>query len=334
MKISQLGEKKLIKRLLEKRDKYLDITDPTIFQSYRDDAAIQKNNDTYTVLSTDMLIQHSHFPKQMTPFQMGEKIVTVNVSDIIAMNAKPESILISMALPESLLVSEFDELIDGILHKCREYNITLIGGDLNQNDEIILSATTTGQINKNIKLQNNIKKDDLIAVTGKLGSPAAAFDLLINNENITIPEHDKEEIIKSILEPDLPIKTSEILRKYPEIVTSMTDITDGIAIELGHLSENNKKLGFQIYKDKLPYNKYIKKIAKFNNKPLNEYLLHFGEEFELLLTLNEKSYEKYKEQLNDIDIIGRVNDSRKITLIEDNTINNIEIKGYEHLKDD
>lgn len=334
MKISEIGERKLIRRLLEKRDKALNNTNKEILESYHDDAAIQENREKYTVISTDMLIQHTHFPEQMTYFQMGEKVVTENVSDILAMNAAPESILISMALPETLEIEEYDELTDGILHKCKEYEITLIGGDLNQSDEIILTGTTTGQINKNIKLQSNIHEEDLIAITGQLGTPAAAFDLLTNNIDIRLPVEDRREIINTMLEPDLPIKTSKFLIKHPEIVTSMTDITDGLAVELGHLQDKNKNIGFEIYKDRLPYNKNLEIIADKNNKQLNDYLLHFGEEFELLMTLNKKNYEKYKDKLDDIHIIGKVNNSKQIVLIDDKSIEKIKIKGYEHLKDD
>ncbi|WP_084790296.1 thiamine-phosphate kinase [Methanosphaera sp. WGK6] len=331
MIISELGEKKLIKKLLKKRDETLTNLPKTILNSYHDDAALQENKDQYTVISTDMLIQHTHFPKQMTPYQMGEKIVTVNVSDILAMNAKPESILISMALPKTLDVHDFDEIIDGILKKCEEYKITLIGGDLNQHDEIILCGTATGQINKEVKLQRNIEPTNLIAVTGQLGGPAAALDLI--NNDMTLPLQDKEIILNSLLEPNLPLKTSEILRKHPEIVTSITDITDGLAVELGHLHEKNNNLGFCIHKNKIPYNKYLEEIANANNKNLNEYLFHFGEEFELLLTLKKDKYNKYKHELKDIHVIGEVNNSNQITILENNSIKNMKIKGYEHLKE-
>ncbi|MBE6493530.1 MAG: thiamine-phosphate kinase [Methanosphaera stadtmanae] len=331
--ISELGEIKLIERLLSKRDDKLSDINPQILASYHDDAAIELNTSTYTVISTDMLIEHSHFPKEMTHYQMGEKIVTVNVSDILSMNATPTSIVISMALNPSMTLQEFDDMIDGILHKCEEYGITLIGGDLNQNDEIILSATAMGKINKNIKLQSNTNNNDLIAITGELGSPAAGLDLLNSNEKIDIPNNEEQKIIKTILEPNLPIKESKYFQKYPELISSMTDITDGLAAELGHLREKNPELGFEIEFDKIPFNSYLPHVAKQFNKSLNYYLLHFGEEFELLLTINEKEYLKHEKELDDlIYIIGKVNTSKNLTLIKGNSIENIEARGYEHLK--
>lgn len=333
MQISKLGERQLIKRLLKKRDSTLSIADKNILESYHDDAAIQENTAKYTVLSTDMLIEKTHFPKQMSYFQIGQKVVTVNVSDIIAMNAKPTSILISMALPKTLEVSQFDELVDGILYNCKKYDISLIGGDLNESDEIILTGTATGIINKNIKLQSNIQEGNLVAVTGQLGTPAAGLDLLMNNTKTILSKEDKNNLINSILEPTLPINISNLLRQHPDIITSMTDITDGLAIELSHLQEKNKNIGFEIYSDKIPYDKNIKIVADENNKSLNEYLFHFGEEFELLLTLNKPEYEKYKDELN-LYIIGKANNTNKITLADNDNVKEIKIKGYEHIKED
>ncbi len=333
MLISELGEDELIRILLEKRDKLLDNVDTTVKNSYHDDAALIENNSRYTVVSTDMLIQHSHFPDGMSHYQMGAKIVTVNVSDILAMNATPCSILISMGLPLEMTKREYEELTDGILAKCKEYGITLIGGDINENTEIVLCGTSIGKADDTVKLQCNIGYGDLIAVTGELGSPAAALDILYNNDDIPEKYCDKE-IIDTLLRPSLPLKESEILRNHPDIVTGITDITDGLAVELGHLHEKNNGVGFEIYYDKLPFNNTVKDVAAFNNKDLSEYLLHFGEDFELLLTLKAEKYHEYLEDLDYFHIIGKTNDSDKITLIRDGNEYELSVRGYEHLKED
>jgi len=116
------------------------------------------------------------------------------------------------------------------------------------------------------------------------------------------------------------------------MITGMTDITDGLAVELGHLSDKNKNIGFEIYFDKLPYNSYLNVIAEDNNKDILDYLLHFGEEFELLLTLDEDLYEKYESEFEKLFIIGRTTNTDNIILIKDNDKEFIKVKGYEHLK--
>lgn len=326
--ISDIGEKELIRILLNKRDKKLVDNDNLLHESYHDDAALIENSGKYTVVSTDLLIQHSHFPGQMTFYQMGAKAVTVNVSDIIAMNAKATSILISMGLPPDMTLNEYDELTDGILDKCSEYDVRLIGGDINKNTEVVLGGTAIGKVEEEVKLQKGIGMDDYIAVTGELGGPAASLDLLNSGLNLI-----NSDIVKTLLEPGLPLKESELFRKYPLLTTSMTDITDGLAVELGHLMDKNPGIGFEIYFDKIPYDESIVKIAEDNDKNLTDYLLHFGEEFELLVTLNAEEYDKHKEEFDNLYIIGKSNDTGRITLEKDGESELIPVRGYEHLKE-
>jgi thiamine-monophosphate kinase len=329
--ISQIGERELIRFFLKKRDKLLNDNESIIYKSYYDDAALEQNKSRYTVLSTDMLIQHTHFPQDMTYYQMGEKIVTVNVSDIMASNAIASSILISMALPGDMTLGQFDMLTNGILDKCREYDIKLIGGDINENDEIILSATAVGHIDEDVKLLSGIQDGDLVAVTGKLGSPAAGLDLIYND--MDLPGSLKHDLISSILEPTLSTDTFRLLHEHSDMITSMTDITDGLALELDTLKEKNANIGFDINYNSIPYDKYLKDVAAFNDKTIEDYILHFGEEFELLLTINPIEYEKYKQIFTDkLFIIGRCNCSGKNILIKDNKRIPIIAKGYEHLK--
>lgn len=328
--ISQVGERELIRFILNKRDKLLADKKSVVYKSYHDDAALIENASKYTVLSTDMLLQHSHFPPNMTYYQMGKKVVTVNVSDIMANNAKATGILISMALPRTMTLNEYDELTDGILDGCMEYDVTLIGGDINENHEIILSATAIGQTSDEVKLQSGIMTGDLVAVTGKLGSPAAGFDLMYND--MAIPVEVKDNLVESILEPTLPLDTFKLLHEHPDMITSMTDITDGLALELVNLKEKNNNIGFDLNYNRIPYDEYLKSVAEYNNKDILEYLLHFGEDFQLLLTLDADKYEEYKEIFTDkLFIIGKCVEGGKITLTMNDKTIPITPKGYEHL---
>ena len=330
--LDKIKEKQLIQILLKKRNQktpQLKQEIKTIKQSLQDDAALEQNNKDYTVLSTDMLLETTHFPKKMTYYQMGKKTVTVNLSDIIANGAYPKSLLLSMALPKKLKLSQFNELIDGILDQCNKYNTTLIGGDLNTSQEIILSATATGKIDKEeVWLKTPVNENNLICITGKLGSPAAGLEILKNPEKYeNIPK--KQDIITSILEPEIPYETFKKLKKYPNLVKCCTDITDGLASELKELKDNNPGYGFDIYEDKIPYNFSIKTISKISKIPLENFLYHFGEEFELLLIIDEKIYENIKNDLN-IYVIGSVNKTGIIYLHKKEKTIKLSTTGYEH----
>jgi len=72
-----------------------------------DDAAIiETGGDEQLVVSTDMLVEGIHFDFAYTPLKhLGYKAVAVNVSDICAMNARPQQITVSLAISNRLPTS-------------------------------------------------------------------------------------------------------------------------------------------------------------------------------------------------------------------------------------
>ena len=327
-RISELGEEKLIRVILDKRDSRLDDVDDLIYRSYSDDAALIINGLKYSVVTSDMLLEHAHFPRQMTHYQMGLKCVCANVSDVIAMNAMPVALILSMALPGSMSLDDFYLLVDGILDGCDRYGVRLIGGDINEGSEIILSATAIGEADCEVKLQDTVKENDLVAVTGNLGSPAAALDML--DECCCIYEYS--DIVDTLLEPENAFESYQSLRSYSSMITSMTDITDGLAKELANVMKKNTGIGFEIYENEIPYDKRLEELSKTCGRSLDYYLYHFGEEFELLLTVDEKLYHKYEDDL-DLYVIGRVNNSGRIELVDGERRRVLSSIGYEHLKE-
>jgi len=120
----------------------------------------------------------------MTAQQIGQKLVTVNVSDLAAMGAEPLGIIIAMGMPDELPLSYFDELVEGILQACHKYKMALIGGDTNQCQELTLCGTCLGIVDKDkVLTKDGAKPGDIVAVTGPLGLASAGFELLFNDEN-------------------------------------------------------------------------------------------------------------------------------------------------------
>ena len=82
-----------------------------------DDAAIlQPDRNTLTVVTTDVLVEGVHFDRAFTPMDaVGHKALAISLSDVAAMGGVPRHALISLALPQSLVVSDLDLLLDGLL---------------------------------------------------------------------------------------------------------------------------------------------------------------------------------------------------------------------------
>ena len=273
MKVSDIGEKQLIERIILKsktcsinntKDSN-PLSDFNFKTSIGDDSALTNidiDDNSYLVSSSDMLIQSSHFPQDMTYFQMGYKSVVVNVSDLASMGADNIGFLLNIAIPRDTLLDDFDDLICGVIRACDDYNIPLIGGDTNQANEIILSGTAIGQVDKDKALmQYGFETGDLVCITGELGLAALGFELLnlkrllAHNlfEMVDIEEKLEKayEIDSSLcemaifkaLKVEACYAEGHILRDYNTGNNRITakDITDGLASEFYEILNSDKK---------------------------------------------------------------------------------------------
>ena len=375
LKVSDIGEKQLIERIIEK-SKSCSITNIVDFNSNYNDsvfktsigddsALINQNLDKghYLVASSDMLIQSSHFPKEMTYYQMGYKSVIVNVSDLASMGAENIGFLLNIAIPKDTLLDDFDDLICGLIRACDNYNIPLVGGDTNEASEIILSGTAIGQVDKDKALMKyGFKDGDLVCITGQLGYAALGFELLKIKEN---NKGHYDELIEKIdqidptikdlalfkaLKPEVKYEEGRILAGFntEENRISATDITDGLASEFYEILNSdknysldknkpiNEKIGYEkgikIYENKLPVEDEFKEIASLLGLDYLDLFLHIGEDFELLFTINKELKDQLEKVLN-FYVIGEITNNNTLEIVLSNgDIKNLSSKGYEHLK--
>ena len=261
-----------------------------------DDTAVTPIANTNLISTCDMLIQSKHFPENMSYFQMGFKSVTVNVSDLAAMGATPLGFLLSIALPKDFEVDDFKQ----------------IGGDTNEASEIIISGTALGLCD-NPLMKNTSEKGDLVVLTGKIGLAALGFNL--ENDNL---------YTKKALEPIAKIKEGINIKNSGG--TSATDITDGLASELYEMKRED--IGFMIYEDKLDISSEFKSLAAELNLNYLDLLLHVGEDFELVFTINKKNLHNLNFKYL---VIGEVTDSKKVEImLSDSTVRQISSRGYDH----
>jgi thiamine-monophosphate kinase len=175
MKLSQLGELSLLEQIRKSFCK----KSKNIIVGIGDDAAVLKPIDKKLLLTTDMMVEGVHFDLGfITPYQLGFKLTSVNVSDIYAMGGKPFYLLLNIAVNKDTNIKFIDSLLDGVKDAINLYDTILIGGDISAtNTGIALSATLVGYTKKHIK-RSGAKTGDRIYVTGFLGDSACGFELL------------------------------------------------------------------------------------------------------------------------------------------------------------
>lgn len=301
LKVSDIGEKELVKYIIANSK---DITP--------DDAAITPFESSNLISTCDMLIQSRHFPENMSFFDMGFKAVTVNVSDLAAMGAEPFGFLLAIAVPKDLRLECFKQIINGVLMACNYYGISLIGGDTDEADEIIITGTALGLAEKPL-MKDTYNKGDLIALTGDIGLAALGFKL----------DDLGSVYAKHALKPKARIEEGLILRDF---ATSATDITDGLASELYEIKKDG--FGFMIHEEFLGISDEFKMMSSQLNLDYLDLIFHVGEDFELLFTISKDNLEKLPI---DYKVIGEVTDSDVVELtLENGFVERIKNKGYEH----
>ena len=308
--ISTLGEFGLIKHLTND----LPIVQPSTQKGIGDDAAVMNFGSKRVLMTTDLLLEGIHFNLEYVPLKhLGYKAAIVNFSDIYAMNAIPTQITVSLGISKRFSVEDLEELYSGIRLACERYNVDLVGGDTSASmTGLTISITCLGTAAaKDIVYRNGAKINDLICVTGNLGTAYMGLQLLERerivmqaNENATPAFEGREYLLERQLKPEARRDIIEKLREAGIKPTSMMDISDGLSSELMHICTQSN-VGCAVYEDKLPIDYQAAALAEEMNLNIVTCALNGGEDYELLFTCSLDDYEKLIP-LEDVYLIGHI----------------------------
>lgn len=310
--LSQFGEFGLIEHIKNS----VELVNESTIKGIGDDAAVIEYQNKNILVSTDMLVEGIHFDLTYVPLKhLGYKAVVVNMSDIYAMNGIPKQITVSIALSNRFSVESVEELYQGILLACKNYEVDLVGGDTTSSlSGLVISITAIGEIEKeNIVYRNGAKEKDLICVTGDLGGAYMGLQILerekkIYSENPKMqPDlQGKDYILERQLKPEARKDISDLLKSIGVKPTAMIDISDGLASELIHLCKQSET-GCNLYEDKIPIDTQTFETARQFNMDPTVCALSGGEDYELLFTMPLADFEKVKDN-PDITVIGHMLD--------------------------
>ena len=334
--IKELGEFGLIDRIT----KDLEIKNSSTRIGVGDDAAAIECGKEYLLLSTDMLNEGIHFDLTYTPLQhLGYKAISINVSDIAAMNGIPQQVVVSIGISNRFSVEAMDLLYEGMKAACDDFKVDLVGGDTASSASgLIISVSVTGKVARDkIALRSKAVKGDIVCVTGDLGAAYIGLQVLEREKQVYLANPD--------MQPDLekypyiagrqlkPKARTDIIHELAGLKVkpnAMIDISDGLASELHHLAKQSG-VGFFIYEDKLPIDKQTYDTAvEFNIDPIT-CVMNGGEDYELLFTIKQADFEKLKNH-PDIHFIGYVTEKEKgINLVTKNkNVYPVKAQGWDH----
>ena len=322
-RLADIGERAAIRRIAEI------LTKGTNSIGIGDDCAAIDFGKEYLLVTTDMIYQRTHIPVQMAPYQMGWFLVAINLSDIAAKGGIPLGLVLSFGFPKKTSEQFLKELIKGADACAVTFGTTIVGGDTKEMKEITLCGTAFGTVNKDeFMSRSGAHPGDVVAVTGTLGKAGAGYYALKRRSS-------DQNLFTAFLEPVPRLKEGRLLAKQHSVTSSM-DLSDGLSASLYQLHEINN-VGFEIKKNALPLaSELCLLIGKIHDIDPYSLALHFGGDYELLLTMPAEAIEKAQKRLRkhgaDLTVIGTVTKKKSIVLLEDKNKRILENKGYEHFK--
>jgi thiamine-monophosphate kinase len=331
-KVKDLGEIKLIELIDEiiyqKKGTHL-LKDDAFFYKIR-----KKGGKKTIVFNTDMFVASTDAPAQMNYFQMGRKSIVMNLSDLLVKGVNPKAVLISLGIPENLLITEFKSLILGIVDCCDDNNIEYLGGDLNVTKEVIISPTVFG-----FKLPNKIihrygmNIGDYVLITDKFGLTGVGFEILLNRKNYRDKFANYAKSIKSVLEPSVNGEVAYLLSESG-LATASIDSSDGFSKSLKDLMLVNPNRGFEIDFNENLIHEEASQFSDRYNFPLEQLVFSGGEEFIHIFTIKPENYQKVSDLLkssgNVFYIVGRVIKEEKVYININKQKHELAFNGFEH----
>lgn len=217
------------------------------------------------VYSMDAFFEDIHFKKDwFTLKQIAYKSMLVNISDAIAMNAKPKYALISIAIPKYYTNEDLQELANGFQKAAKDFDFEIIGGDTIENHKLDISITIISKTSKPI-YRSGVKEGDYLCYTGKLGDSKKDLEALLSGKKIK----KSSKFIKPVLKADFFYEAS----KY---INASMDISDGLFLDLEKLSIASN-IGFDIF------------------RKIDDNIASSGEEYEILFSCSQKNLKKIEQ---------------------------------------
>jgi thiamine-monophosphate kinase len=333
------GEFDLIDRFRSR----LKFRSPRIKFGIGDDCAVYEGaTGKYQIITTDALIENVHFKlSTTTPVLLGRKALSINISDIAAMGGVPHLALVTLGIPKSLPVKFLDDLYKGMNQVCLEHKIEIAGGDTTASPgHLFINITLVGEADKKqLFTRTGARSGDIIFVTGTPGESALGLKLLSTPRkkwkgNINF----QKKMINAHLDPVPRLAESQKLVKSSARITSMIDISDGLAQDLLHICKGSN-VGAIIREDWLPKSQALKSLTSLNKLRILDYTLSGGEDYELLFTLKSEDVRKiinqFKNAKTPLTQIGEVTDHPQKLILLNNDGKSKSLKklsGFDHFR--
>jgi thiamine-monophosphate kinase len=355
-RLAQKGELKLLKKVRERFSLCPD--DKRVIVGIGDDAAVIAPSDKKIVVTTDMMNEGVHFDLNYTSaLQLGFKLISVNVSDVMSMGCVPKFIFLDLGFTCQADEELFDGIYDGIDEAIRFFGGSLLGGDLcSSRSDTILVATVIGEGDR-VVYRKGAVPGDKIYITSSTGDSGCGLKILKalddesrelvrrqpifrdsadsagkklrlssgSGESVSLEWNAGIRLIKRHL---IPIARDS--RDLAPFASAMLDVSDGLFLDLGRMCDESG-VGAVLYADKIPLSSELIEVSETLGWDAFSLAASGGEDYELLFASKNFPLEAYNSS-HDIKVtcIGEITDGERAVIGKEGKRAPLAAAGYEH----
>ncbi len=284
---------------------------PQVKLGIGDDAAILASSNEDWVVTTDTLMDGVHFKStEVSGERIGRKLISVNLSDLAAMAAEPVAVFLSLCLPRSASQQLAADIYEGVCQVAERYKIALAGGDTNCWDgPLVVSLTAMGTTVGGLAwVRSGALPGDAIVVTGPLGG----------------------SILGKHLDFEPRIELARLIRDRINVHAAM-DISDGLSTDLLRMCDASH-CGAVLDLSKIPVTEQAIQLSTASGKTPVEHALGDGEDFELLLAVDETDLQVLTELVGQSQChkVGKFTSRTGLWALEGSRIRQLPVTGYVH----
>jgi len=283
-----------------------------------DDAALLRPSAGMELaVSTDLLLEGTHFRAGADARKLGHKALAVNLSDLAAMGAAPRWATLALALPaaDETWLKEFS---DGFFALAARFGVELIGGDTTRGT-LTICVTILGEVPTGLALfRAGARPGDDIWVSGELGGAALA-----------LAQPGIAAAARRLDEPEPRVELGERLRG---LASAAIDVSDGFAQDLGHILERSG-VGAMVEYELLPRAADLNRVQ--DGKLQSRLLLCGGDDYELVFTAPQAGRSEIEALSSDLTLalsrVGSIQSGAPKLQVIDSQGRTMEVgRGFDH----